>query len=127
MPKNPLLTTGSAPLDIRVNLGAFYDPIILFVDKDGFPQDLSGYTHVELKVWITIGAASPLLTVNDTLTTLVYISPQTHGKVQFAIDVTTLSVLLPGTYYHDIYLTDALGHPKKWTAGLFTVTPRGSV
>lgn len=133
MARNPILPSGTAGLDIRVNYDAFYDAIgtVTKLNVDGVtiePLNFTGFQHIEVQVRANAGDVNPLVTFNDTLGTLIFTQPLTVGKFQFQVPyalVNTLGSGFAGVY--DLFLTDSLGHRKKWTAGAFYVAPRGSV
>lgn len=133
MARNPLLSSGTAGLDLIVNYAAFYDAIgSVQVYNQATPPILgpinfTGYQHIEVQVRANAGDPLPLATFNDTLRNLVFLQPMTLGQFQFLVTPLQMDILVPGFYVYDLFVTDSLGRPKKWTGGNFTVVARGAI
>lgn len=133
MARNPVLPSGTAGLDLVVNFDAFYDAIGLVEVYDTssppvlVPLNFTGYTHIEVQVRSAVGDALPLVRFNDTIGNLVFVQPQTSGKFQFLVTPQQMDMLVPGVYVYDLFVTDSLRRPKKWTGGDFTVVARGAI
>ena len=127
MAKNPTLPTGSAALNIEVNTNSYFDDIFYVKDERGRPKNFTGYTSIEMDVLTATSVVPPVISFTSTLNTLNFLTPLSLGAFQFHVSDTVMNTLPVTDYVYDLYITDSLGHKKKWFGGTFSIMDRGEV
>ena len=127
MGKNPILDTGTAALDIRVNTNTFIDDVFEFTDKNNKPIDFTGFQDFSISLLPSAGVTPAIITFSVSAGTAKFLTPLKYGRVQLNVSTTVNNTIPVGTYVYDGYLTDSLGNTKKCLGGSYQFVDRGAL